>query len=103
MAWQRKQYSSEFKLKVVLESLQRDTTLEEVCRKFEVSSSMVRRWRQAFQQRGAEVKASQRAPANRAKQQGYEPGESPDDLKKRIGELTVQNELLKKSLGLLGK
>ncbi|HEX6478112.1 MAG TPA: hypothetical protein VF043_04640 [Ktedonobacteraceae bacterium] len=51
----------------------------------------------------AEVKASQRAPANRAKQQGYEPGESPDDLKKRIGELTVQNELLKKSLGLLGK
>jgi hypothetical protein len=35
--------------------------------------------------------------------QGYEPGESPDDLKKLIGELTVQNELLKKSCGLLGK
>lgn len=64
---------------------------------------MVRRWRQAFQQRGAGVKASQRAPADRAKPQGYEPGESPDDLKKRIGELTAQNELLKKSLGLLGK
>lgn len=38
MAGKQKQYSPEFKLKVVLESLQRDTTLEEVCRKFEVSS-----------------------------------------------------------------
>jgi transposase-like protein len=49
MAGKRKQYTPEFKLKVVLESLQRDTTIEEVCRKFEVSSSMVSRWRQAFQ------------------------------------------------------
>ncbi len=63
---------------------------------------MVSRWRQAFQQRGAEVFADQRAPANRAKAQGYEPGESPDELKKLIGELTVQNDILKKSRGLLG-
>ena len=86
----------------MLESFQRDTTLEEVCRKFGVSSSMASRWRQAFQQRGAQVFADQRDPKNRAKAQGYEPGESPDDLKKLIGELTVQNDLLKKSRGLLG-
>ncbi len=103
MAGKRKQYSPEFKLKVVLESWQRDTTLEEVCRKFEVSFSMVSRWRQAFQQRGAEVFVDQRVPANRAKAAGYEPGESPDEPKKLIGELTVQNELLKKSRELLGK
>lgn len=83
--------------------MQRDTTIEEVCRKFGVSSSMVSRWRQAFQQRGPEVFADQRDASNRAKAQGYEPGESPDDLKKLIGELTVQNELLKKSRGLLGR
>jgi hypothetical protein len=35
--------------------------------------------------------------------QGYEPGESPDDLKKIIGELAVQNEILKKASGLLRK
>ena len=34
---------------------------------------------------------------SRRKALGYEPGESPDDLKKLIGELTVQNDLLKKS------
>ncbi len=55
MSGKRKQYLPEFKFKVVLESLQRDTTIEEVCRKFAVSSSIVSRWRQAFQQRGPEV------------------------------------------------
>ncbi len=104
MAGKRKQYSPpEFKFKVALESLQRDTTIEEVCRKFGVSSSMVSRWRQAFQQLGPEAFTDQRDPARRARVQGYAPGESPEDLKKLIGELTVQNDLLKKSRGLLGK
>ena len=83
--------------------MQRDATLEEVCRKFEVASSMVSWWRQAFQQKGPEVFADQRNPKSRAKAQGDEPGEAPDDLKRLIGDLTVQNELLKKSRGLLGK
>jgi transposase len=103
MAGKRKQYTPEFKFKVVLESLQRDTTLEEVCRKYSVTSSMVSRWRQAFQQKGSEIFSDQRDPKNRSKAQGYDPGESPDDLKKLIGELTVQNDILKKSRGLVGK
>lgn len=41
-------------------------------------------------------------PKTRAQAQGYAPGESPDELKKLIGDLAVQNELLKKSRGLLG-
>jgi transposase len=45
MANTRKQYTAEFKLKVVLESLQRDTTIEEVRKKFGVSTSMIHRWR----------------------------------------------------------
>jgi hypothetical protein len=64
---------------------------------------MVSRWRQAFQQKGPEIFRDQCDAASRSKAQGYEPGESPDDLKKLIGELTVQNEILKKSRGLLGK
>jgi hypothetical protein len=42
-------------------------------------------------------------PSEMPHSQGYEPGESPDDLKKIIGELTVQNEILKKASGLLSK
>ena len=95
MAGKRKQYTPEFKFKVVLESLQRDTTLEEVCRKYSVSSSMVSRWRQAFQQKGPEIFADQRDPASRSKAQGYALEESSDDLKKLIGDLTVHNAILK--------
>ena len=58
---------------------------------------MVRRWRQALHEIGPEIFSDQRDPMSRRKALGYEPGESPDDLKKLIGELTMQNDILKKS------
>jgi len=99
----RKTYTPEFKLKVVLESMQRDTTQEEVCKKFGISSSMLHRWKKEFQQNATTVFYDKRDPKQKAQAQGYAPGESPDDLKKIIGELTVQNEILKKVSGLLRK
>lgn len=99
----RKQYTPEFKLKVVLESLQRDTTLEEVRTRFGVTNSMIHRWRQEFQAKAADIFVDKRNPKQKAQAQGYAPGESPDDLKRLIGELTVQNEMLKKVPGLLGR
>jgi transposase-like protein len=99
----RKTYTPEFKLKVVLESMQRDTTQEAVCKKFGISSSMLHRWKKEFQQNATGVFSDKRDPKQKAQAQGYEPGESPDDLKKIIGELTVQNEILKKASGLLRK
>jgi len=103
MEKKRTQYTPEFKLKVVLESLQRDTTLEEVRKKFGVSTSMIHRWRQEFQAKAADLFVDKRNPKQKAQAQGSAPGESPDDLKKLIGELTVQNEILKKVPGLLGR
>ena len=99
----RKSYTPEYKLKVVLESMQRDTTQEEVCKKFGIASSMLHRWRKEFQANAAGVFQDKRDPKQKARAQGYEPGESPDDLKKLIGELTVQNEILKKASGLVRK
>ena len=95
---QRKQYTAEFKLKVVLESLQRDTTIEEVSKKFGVSTSMIHRWRQEFQAKAATIFVDKRDPKQNEQAQGYTPGESPDDLKKSIGELMVQNDILKRAM-----
>jgi transposase len=95
MEHHRKQYSPEFKLKVVLESLPRETTLEAVRQKFGVSNSMIHRGLQEFQARAAEVFVDKRNPRQKAHAQGYAPGESPDALKHLIGELTVQ-KILKK-------
>ena len=102
MANTRKQYTAEFKLKVVLESLQRDTTIEEVSKKFGVSTSMIHRWRQEFQAKAATIFVDKRDPKQNEQAQGYTPGESPDDLKKSIGELMVQNEILKRAMPMLG-
>jgi transposase len=100
--YKRKQYTPEFKAKVVLESLQRDTTIEEVRKKYGVSNSMIHRWKEEFQKNLPLLFEDKRNPKAKAQAQGYAPGESPDDLKKIIGELTVQNEILKKVQGLLG-
>jgi transposase-like protein len=81
--------------------LQRETTIEAVRQKFGVSNSMIHRWRQEFQQNLPQLFADQRNPKQKAASPGYAPGESPDDLKKIKGELTVQNEILKKVQGLL--
>jgi transposase-like protein len=102
MPSKRKSSTAEFTCKVVMESFQRDTPSEEVCRKFAVPSSVVNRWRQEFQQNGPQVFADKRNPKTRAQAQGSAPGESPDELKKLIGDLAVQNDLLNKSRALLG-
>lgn len=97
-----REFTPEFKLQVVLESFQRDTTLEAVCRKHGIIRSTINRWRDEFKKRAPEIFTDQRNPGNRSRAQGFEPGQSPEDLKKMIGELAVQNEILKKAEGLWG-
>jgi len=64
---------------------------------------MVHRWRPDFQANAANALLDKRNPKQKALTQGYQPGESPDELKRIIGDLTVQNAILKKATGLLGK
>jgi transposase-like protein len=78
----RQQYTAEFKAKVVLESLQRDTTIEAVRAKYGVSNSMIHRWRAEFNQNLPLLFGDKRNPKAKAQAQGYPPGEAPDDLKR---------------------
>lgn len=98
----RRTFTSKQKLQIVLESLQRDTTIEAVRRKHGISSSVINRWRSEFQERAVTIFEDKRSLAARVRAGGYEPGQSPEELKKIIGEITVQNEILKKAEGLLG-
>jgi len=102
MPQKRKEYTAEFKAKVVLESFQRDTTIEAVRTKYSVSTSMIQSFREEFKTNLSVLFSDKRNPKAKAQAQGYPPGESPDDLKKIIGDLTVQLEILKKVQGLLG-
>jgi transposase-like protein len=102
MVEKRKSYKAEYKMRAVLESLQRETTLEQVCQKYKISASVLNRWRKKFQEKATAIFLDQRNPKDKAQTQGYKPGESPEDLKRLIGELVVENDILKKASGLLG-
>lgn len=91
-------HTPEFKVQVVLESFQRDTTIEQVCRSHGLAPSVVHKWRQIFRQKATSVFAD----GSHLKRFGYLPGQSPDELKRIIGAVTVENEILKKALGRLG-
>jgi putative transposase len=73
----RNQYTAEFKAKVVLESLQRDTTIEEVRKKFGVTNSMIHRWREEFKKNLPQLFEDKRNPKAKAQAQGYAAGQSP--------------------------
>lgn len=96
----RNTYTAKQKLQVVLESLQRDTTIEAVRRKYGLSSSVISRWREEFFKKAEGLFADKRSPGARAVAGGYEPGQSPEELKKIIGEYATQVEILKKAQGL---
>ena len=91
-------HTPEFKIQVVLASFQKDTTIEQVCRSHGLAPSVVHKWRKIFRQKVASIFAD----SSQLKRFGYPPGQSPDELKKIIGGVTIENEILKKALGRLG-
>jgi len=90
----RNKYSNDFKLKAVLESYQRDTTIEAARKKFSIHRSVLNRWREQFQKHAANIfdiikKRTKKKNNN----------ELPvAELKQIIGDLEVENRILKKSL-----
>ena len=95
-------YTPEQKLKIVMESMQRDTTITAVCTKYNVAKSVLSRWRDQFRVKAAEAVYGATAANTSAppRPKPPPPGESPAELKRLIGELYMQNDILKKVSGL---
>jgi len=90
----RKSYDAEFKAQVVLESMQRDTTIEQVRTKYGIKPNLVNKWRGQFKQ-NVHLAFCKSGTKKKTK-----PGDKPDYLKKIIGDLTVENDILKKALSV---
>lgn len=90
----RKKYQSDFKVRVVLESFQRDTTIETIRRRYQVSSSVINKWRTMFKKNAHLVFEDNKTTKK------ISPNESLEELKRIIGELTIENALLKKALSV---
>ena len=91
----RKKWSAAAKFEIVLQVLKADSTLNEVCTRYEVAPSQVHTWKKQFLEQGKAVfEGKADKPINKA-QSGHERKESK--LYETIGQLTVERDFLKKS------
>ena len=87
----RKNYSAGFKTKVVLEALQERETIQEIGKKYEIHPNQISTWKSQFL-----------ANANSVFEKGIKKTDDEkekDELFKKVGQLQVENDFLKKVLG----
>jgi transposase len=87
----RKSYASGFKTKVVLEVLQERETVQEIGRKYDLHPSQISSWKSQFLSNASTVfeKGVSKTEDDKEK----------DALFKKVGQLQLENDFLKKVLG----
>jgi transposase len=93
-----KKWSPSVKFEIALLAIKGETTLNEICKRYEVSPSQVHAWRKQLVEQGAQLfikgsKAGETASADLERKQSQ--------LYEKIGQLTVERDFLKKSWGKL--
>ena len=95
---QKKLWSSTKKFEIALLAIKNETTINDICKKYEVSPTQVYDWKKQLLEQGANLfekndkskQIARSAIADAEKKQGK--------LFEKIGELTVERDFLKKSL-----
>ena len=93
----RKKYSAEEKIRIVLEGLRGDESIAELCRREGLSQSMYYKWSKEFMEAG-----KQRLAGNTKRQadstEVKDLRKQNSQLKELVAELALKNKVLKKSL-----
>jgi transposase len=93
----RKVWAPEDKVRIVLESLNTNISISELCRKYAVSPAVFYQWREKF------IHGGKLALSGQLKDPAKERDAENERLKKLIGELTIANDAMKKVLAWEGK
>jgi transposase len=98
----RRRYSSEEKIRIVLEGLKGEESIAEICRREGISPNLYYNWSKEF------LEAGKRRLMGDTKREASRPEvgvlrQENDQLKQLVAELSLRNRLLKKSLSGLGE
>jgi len=96
MGSKRKTFSPAFKAKVAIEAIREEKSISELSTQFEVHANMIRAWKKQFLSESESIFVDKRKSKNRKS----DSEQDPDQLFKQIGQLKVENDFLKKKLGL---
>lgn len=89
MLMARRRWSSEEKIRIVMESLATNITVADLCRKHSVSPVQFYKWKERFIEGG-------KTALSDARRKGV--SDEVERLKRLIGELTIANDAFKKTL-----
>lgn len=98
---QVRRYESAFKVKVVLESLKEEITLNELCAKYDVIPPTVREWKREFLE-NAELVFDKEKAVSQYKEKLKEKDAQVDELYRQMGKINAQLEWAKKKSRELG-
>ena len=90
----RRNFTPEFKAKVVLEALRGESSQTEVCRRHNLSEAQVSKWKQQFLENVTSLFESKDKPSK-------EERERIAELERLVGKLSVALDIQKKALKLL--
>lgn len=93
MSKNRRTFTPEEKAKIVLEVLREESTLAEISRKYEVAGPLLSRWKTEFLENMSTVFDKKGQTIEKVKEE-YEA--EKEQLIKKIGELTIDVDFLKK-------
>lgn len=88
-----KPFSADFKIKVVLEALSERMTMTELAQKYELHPNRIGAWKREFLAHAAEVF---KQAGKQDQQKGKE--DQTEKLYRKIGQLQIENDFLKKNL-----
>jgi transposase len=90
MTIQRRQFTAEFKTRVVLEMLSGEKSVAQASREYDIKDTVLSRWKQEFVERAPQVFETP---------QSDQQGERIAELERMVGRLTMQLDMAKKVLG----
>jgi transposase len=89
-----KKWSASAKFEIALLAIKGETTLNEICKRYEVAPSQVHAWKKQLLEQGAQLFAKNDKAAETAV---IELEHKQSKLYEKIGQLTVERDFLKKS------
>jgi transposase len=85
--------SAEQKSKIAIEAVKDQKTINEIAKEYEVHPVQVSKWKKELTEQAKEIFKDKR-------QKEKKEAITEEDLQKKIGQLTMENDWLKKKLGL---